>query len=94
FLNTYAIEINVVTAASFFFIVYATAVLATRPFTGRLIDRKGPNIVIYPTFILMAAGFLLLGYGSTGLIVLLAGFLIGLGFGNFQSAAQIICVNM
>lgn len=94
FLNTYAIEIDVVTAASFFFIVYAAAVLATRPFTGRLIDRKGPNIVIYPTFILMAAGFLLLGYGSTGLIVLVAGFLIGLGFGNFQSAAQIICVNM
>ena len=94
FLNTYAIEINVVKAASFFFIVYAAAVLATRPFTGRLIDRKGPNIVIYPTFILMAAGFLLLGSTSTGIVVLIAGFLIGLGFGNFQSAAQIICVNM
>lgn len=94
FLNTYAIEINVVTAASFFFIVYAAAVLATRPFTGRLIDRKGPNIVIYPTFILMAIGFFLLGSTSTGIVVLIAGFLIGLGFGNFQSAAQIICVNM
>src|SRR5699024_4447271 len=30
FLNTYAIEIDVVTAASFFFIVYAAAVLSTR----------------------------------------------------------------
>lgn len=94
FLNTYAIEINVVTAASFFFIVYAGAVLATRPFTGRLIDRKGPNMVIYPTFILMALGFFLLGSTTSGIIVLAAGFLIGLGFGNFQSAAQIICVNM
>lgn len=94
FLNTYAIEIDVVTAASFFFIVYAAAVLATRPFTGRIIDRKGPNVIIYPTFILMAIGFFMLGSASTGIIVLIAGFLIGLGFGNFQSAAQIICVNV
>lgn len=94
FLNTYAIEINVVTAASFFFIIYAAAVLGTRPFTGRLIDKKGPNIVIYPTFILMALGFFLLGNASTGIVVLIAGFIIGLGFGNFQSAAQIICVNV
>ena len=94
FLNTYAIEIDVVTAASFFFIVYAAAVLATRPFTGRIIDQKGPNVVIYPTFILMAIGFFLLGSASTGIIILIAGFIIGLGFGNFQSAAQIICVNV
>lgn len=94
FLNTYAIEIDVVTAASFFFIVYAAAVLSTRPFTGRIIDRRGPNVVIYPTFILMAIGFFLLGSTSTGVVVLIAGFIIGLGFGNFQSAAQIICVNV
>lgn len=94
FLNTYAIEIDVVTAASFFFIVYAVAVLSTRPFTGRLIDQKGPNMVIYPTFILMAIGFLILGNTTSGLLVLVAGFIIGLGFGNFQSAAQIICVKV
>jgi len=94
FLNTYAIEIDVVTAASFFFIVYAAAVLSTRPFTGRIIDQKGPNVVIYPTFILMAIGFFLLGSTSAGTVVLIAGFIIGLGFGNFQSAAQIICVNV
>lgn len=94
FLNTYAIEIDVVTAASFFFIVYAAAVLSTRPFTGRLIDQKGPNVVIYPTFILMAIGFFLLGNASTGFVFLIAGFIIGLGFGNFQSAAQIICVKV
>lgn len=94
FLNTYAIEIDVVTAASFFFIVYAAAVLSTRPFTGRIIDQRGPNVVIYPTFILMAIGFFLLGSTSAGTVVLIAGFIIGLGFGNFQSAAQIICVNV
>lgn len=94
FLNTYAIEIDVVTAASFFFIVYAVAVLSTRPFTGRLIDQQGPNMVIYPTFILMALGFLLLGSTTSGLLILVAGFIIGLGFGNFQSAAQIICVKV
>src|SRR5699024_6500483 len=94
FLIAYAIEIDVVTAASFFFIVYAAAVLSARPFTGRIIDQKGPNFVIYPTFILMAIGFFLLGSTSAGTVVLIAGLIIGLGFGNFQSAAQIICVNV
>lgn len=34
------------------------------------------------------------GSTSAGTVVLIAGFIIGLGFGNFQSAAQIICVNV
>src|SRR5699024_3868579 len=38
--------------------------------------------------------FYLLGNTTSGRLVLLAGFIIGRGFGNFQSAAQIICVNV
>ncbi|AKG75026.1 MFS transporter [Salinicoccus halodurans] len=94
FLNLYAIEVNLVTAASFFFLVYSAVVMLTRPLTGKMMDQKGANIVLYPTFIFMAIGFYVLGNSTTGFIMLLAGALIGLGFGNFQSIAQTVCVNL
>jgi len=94
FLNLYAIEIDLVTAASMFFLVYSAAILLTRPVTGKMLDRFGANIIQYPAFIIMAVGFFVMGQATAGIVLLLAGFLIGLGFGNFQSVAQAVCVNI
>lgn len=94
FLNLYAIEIDLVTAASMFFLVYSAAILLTRPVTGKILDSFGANVIQYPAFIIMAAGFFIMGQAEAGIMLLLAGFLIGLGFGNFQSVAQAVCVNI
>ena len=94
FINFYAIEIDLVETASFFFVVYAGAVLLSRPFTGRLMDNKGANFVMYPAFVIFAAGMLLLSSVNTGTTFLLAGALIGLGFGNMQSSTQAIAVKL
>jgi MFS family permease len=94
FINFYAIEIGLVDAASFFFIVYAAAVLVSRPFTGRLMDLKGANFIMYPAFIILGAGMLLLSTAGHGLTLLVAGILIGLGFGNIQSITQAVAVKL
>jgi MFS family permease len=94
FINFYAIEINQVRAASFFFLVYSIAVLVSRPFTGRLMDVKGANYVMYPAFVLFTAGMLLLGSAHSSITLLVAGILIGLGFGNMQSCTQAIAVKL
>ncbi|TKC16795.1 MFS transporter [Robertmurraya kyonggiensis] len=94
FINFYAMEIDLVEAASFFFIVYAAAVLVSRPFTGRLMDVKGANYVMYPAFILLAAGLLLLSQANSSFTLLVSGVLIGLGFGNMQSCTQAIAVKL
>ena len=94
FINFYAIEIDLVSAASFFFLVYSIAVLISRPFTGHLMDVKGANYVMYPSFILFTAGMLLLGSAHSSITLLLAGILIGLGFGNMQSCTQAIAVKL
>ena len=94
FINFYAIEIDLVNVASLFFVVYAAAILVSRPFTGRLMDLKGANAVMYPAFILFAAGLLLLSTATNSLGLLLAGVLIGLGFGNMQSTTQAIAVKV
>lgn len=94
FINFYAIEIDLVGAASFFFLVYSIAVLLSRPFTGRIMDVKGANYVMYPSFILFTAGMLLLGSAHSSITLLVAGILIGLGFGNMQSCTQAIAVKL
>ncbi|MCH1624575.1 MFS transporter [Fredinandcohnia quinoae] len=94
YINFYAIEVNLVDTASFFFVVYAIAVLVSRPFTGRLMDVKGANFIMYPAFIIFAAGMILLSIAHTSITLLLAGVLIGLGFGNMQSSTQAIAVKL
>ena len=46
FMNSYTHEIHLNTAGSLFFIVSSIFTIITRPFTGRLFDVKGDNIVI------------------------------------------------
>ncbi|MGE7662584.1 MFS transporter [Peribacillus sp. NPDC097197] len=94
YINFYAIEIDLVSTASFFFLVYAVAVLVSRPFTGRLMDSKGANYIMYPTFIIFAGGMLLLSTATNSFTLLLSGILIGLGFGNMQSSTQAIAVKL
>lgn len=94
FINLYAEEIGLMKAASFFFLVYSISVLVTRPFTGKLVDTKGANYVMYPTFVLYAAGLLMLGLAQNSFMLLFAGILIGLGFGNMQSCIQAIAIKV
>ncbi|MEY9869528.1 MFS family permease [Peribacillus sp. B2I2] len=94
FISFYAIEINLVNTASFFFVVYAVAVLLSRPFSGPLMDRKGSNFIMYPAFIIFGIGLLLLSMTTNSFTLLAAGFLIGLGFGNMQSSSQAIAVKL
>jgi predicted MFS family arabinose efflux permease len=94
FIKFYTNEINLVGAASFFFLVYSVAVLFSRPFTGRLMDSKGANYIMYPGFVILAGGMVLLSAVNSGFMLLLAGALIGLGFGNMQSSTQAIAVKL
>ncbi len=94
YINAYAKEVNLSEAASFFFIAYSITVLISRPFSGRLLDVRGANVVMYPCFALFALGLYLLGTAENGPMLLIAGSLIGLGFGNIQSCMQAIVISL
>lgn len=94
YINLYAIDLDLVDTASFFFMVYTVSVLVSRPFTGRLLDKKGANFVMYPAFILFGAGMLVLSSANNSVTFLLAAALIALGFGNISSIGQTIAVNL
>lgn len=94
FINSYAIEINLTKAASFFFVVYAIFLFIGRPIAGKLFDRKGENIVVYPSFVLFACSLLLIAFANNGFILLLAGVFLALGYGTLMSSMQTIAVKV
>jgi len=94
FINTYAESIGLTDAASYFYVVYAIVLFASRPFTGILLDSKGDNIVIYPSLILFASSLFLLSISSNGFTLLLSGALAALGFGTMMSAGQAIAIQL
>lgn len=92
FINFYAKEIDLVETVSFFFLMYAIAILISRPFTGPLMDRKGENIIMYPAFIIMAIAMVLLSQVQSSFMLLLCASLLGFGYGNIQSVCQTVAV--
>lgn len=94
FLSIYADTLHLETEGAFFFVVYALIITATRPMAGRIFDAKGEDAVMYPSFIFLTLGLLLLGFTSNGIMLLIAGALIGLGYGTFMSNGQAVCLKL
>lgn len=93
-LADYAKTYDVVAAASSFFLLYAGASLLTRPITGKFYDAHGPVVLVFSTLVLMIVGLLLLASHAGSWVVLLAGAIMGLGFGNFQSLSQVSGISL
>lgn len=94
FLTPFAEENGLQTAASFFFVAYALATFVTRPFTGKLFDRKGDRIVMVPAFIAFTVGMALLSTVHHPAALLVAAALMGYGAGTVQSSALALAVRM
>lgn len=94
YLSPFAIEVKLTGAASIFFIVYAVFLLGSRPLTGKLLDRRGENIIIYPALILFTIGLFCLSQSYGSAMLLIASALIALGFGNMISCSQVAVVNL
>ncbi|HOP86808.1 MAG TPA: MFS transporter [Syntrophorhabdaceae bacterium] len=92
FISLYSKELNLEKIASFFFIVYSIVVVFSRPISGRLLDAKGPNFVIYPCLLLFSIGLVVLSLTERGATFLLSAAIIGLGYGNFLSCGQAISI--
>ncbi len=92
FISLYAEQIHLEKAASFYFLIYSITVLISRPVSGRLLDVRGENFVIYPTLFLYALGMLLFSQANQDITLLLAGVIIGLSYGNLISCAQAVSI--
>lgn len=93
FINSYVLSLGLMDAAAFFFVVYSAFIFISRLFTGRLLDKKGDNIVMYPALLLFMLSLVLISKAGDSFAFLLAGALAGLGFGTIMSCAQVIAAN-
>lgn len=94
FLSSYTQVIHLVSAGSFFFVVYALVITFTRPLTGRIFDAKGEQYVMYPSYLFLTAGLFLLSATTNSFMLLLAGAFVGLGYGTFMSNGQAVCLKI
>lgn len=92
FISIYTAALGLLQVASFFFVVYAVAMLLVRPFTGRIFDAKGPDFVIIPSILIFAIGLLALSYTTSAWMLLLSGALIGLGYGTLLPSFQTLAI--
>lgn len=55
-----------------YFTVYSISALAIRPFVGKVVDKRGLAIILYPAFICAAASFITLGAAQGLLLVVIS----------------------
>ncbi|QCC86895.1 MFS transporter [Desulfovibrio desulfuricans] len=94
FLPSFAAQNGLTSAASFFFLIYAGAAILTRPQTGRLFDKYGEHVVMYPALLLTAMALCVLSQADSTAGLLVAGLLLGMGFANFQSVGQAVSLSL
>lgn len=75
-----------------FFTVYAVSMLVTRPFLGKLVDRKGFGAGIWPGVVLIPTALLILSVSGNLLAFLVCAFLYGIGIGAAQSSLQAMAI--
>lgn len=85
FLTLFADARDLQFGASLYFIVYAVVGLVTRPWLGRVVDRKGENRVLYATIPVIAFAFVILALSQNDAILLLSALFMGIGVGGTQS---------
>ncbi|MCS1351749.1 MFS transporter [Mechercharimyces sp. CAU 1602] len=84
FLPLHVSKVGLVEAAGLFFGIYATAMMFVRPFAGKLADKRGFSVVVYPGFLFSIVGIVLLSWADNLLWIALAAVFFGVGFGAVQ----------
>lgn len=91
FIALFAAE-NGITNIGMFFSAYAVTIILSRPFIGKLVDRRGVDIVMIPGLILVAVSMIIVSRSTVMADFLMAGFGYGLGMGATMPALQALAV--
>lgn len=92
FLSLYAEQKDLLSAASYFYAVFAVVMIGIRPFTGKIYDGIGAKYVIVPSFFLFAIGLVMLANADGTLLFLASAAFIGAGYGTLATCFQSLCI--
>ncbi len=92
FIAAYGASLDLVTAASYFYITLSVATLISRLTTGKIYDKNGPNIIMIPGFLSFAGGMWLFSTATDTVTFLLSSLLIGYGISIIYAVGQAIII--
>ena len=92
FIAVYLKEKNIVNGPMYFYIAFAISMVISRPFIGKIIDKKGAGFLIYPSLALLSIGMMCMGISNSLLLVIITGLILGLSYGCVFPCFQTIAV--
>lgn len=90
FYRLYAVETDLVSAFSIFFIIYSIVLILSRPVAGKLQDKGGDLIVSVIGIVAQSIGLFLIAYCPSTITVFICAVCAALGFGTLNSASTTI----
>ncbi len=90
FYRLYAVEVNLTTVFSWFFIIYSIVLILSRPIAGKIQDNGGDKIVCVTGIIAQTIGLFLIAWMPSVVTVLICSVCCALGFGTLNSACTTI----
>ena len=90
FYRLYAVEVDLASAFSWFFIIYSVILVLTRPLAGKIQDCGGDMIICVTGIVAQSIGLFLIAVAPSTLTVLICAVCAALGFGTLNSACTTI----
>ncbi len=90
FYRLYAVEVNLTTMFSWFFIIYSVCLVLTRPVAGKLQDKGKDLLVCITGIIAQSVGLFLIAWIPSNITVFICAVCAALGFGTLNSACTTI----
>jgi predicted MFS family arabinose efflux permease len=92
FIVLFAKEVNIENAGVYFF-ANALTVVVSRPYAGKILDKKGPVKIMCIGFFTLSANFMCLFFAKSYFLFILSALLLGVGFGIIHSTAITLAIN-
>ncbi|MBQ9026034.1 MAG: MFS transporter [Methanobrevibacter sp.] len=90
FHRLYAVDVDLVEAFSWFFIIYSVCLVISRPLAGRIQDNYGDMIICVTGIVAQSIGLFLIAFIPSNITVFVCAIGLALGFGTLNSACTAI----
>ena len=90
FYRLYAVEVDLTTVFSWFFLIYSVVLVLSRPIAGKIQDRGGDLIICVVGIVVQSIGLFLIAIGPSTITVIVCAVCAALGFGTLNSACTTI----
>jgi len=94
FIPSFTDEIHQSHVTSYFFVAFAIMIVLFRPIVGKVFDKLNEHLLAYPGMLLFAIGLFLLSQAQSGTLILIAGVIMGVGFGALVPCFQTLALKL